>query len=182
MLSLSLLNRRLRDSVSLGVLALAVATSPTRALEQVHIALVGEIERRCTLYGAAATVDLGDVRTSGHRDLALRVSCNTPFQYSLRSSHGGLRHTGGVARIGKFTELLPYQVDVSVPTDIGHAAFTCASDEMTDGLGQCAAGDSGLGIALGKTAALTLSWQSPPFPMLAGRFEDALTISFSAKP
>lgn len=175
-------SRRQWQTALAGVCAIAIAASPALALDQVHIALVGEIKRRCALYGVGATVDLGDIRTSGHRDLALRVSCNTPFQVDVHSANGGLRHAGGVTRIGQFTDLLPYWVDVTVPTDTGHAVFACASDAMANGAAGCAPADSGRGIALGQTAALTLSWQSPPLPMIAGRFEDALTISFSPKP
>ncbi len=152
------------------------------AADQVQIALVGEIERTCSVNGGLAAVDLGDVTAISRRDLTLGVTCNTPFQYTLVSANGGLRHTGTFSRIGAFADLLPYRVDVDVPTDTGRALFACDSASMAESTHRCAPADSGDGIALGRTAALSLSWQLPPLPMIAGRFEDALTISFSVKP
>ncbi len=155
------------------------------AADQVQIALVGEIERTCALSTANAAVDLGDIRTTGRRDLALGVSCNSPFRYTLTSANGGLRHAGGLNRIGPFAELLPYRVDVTVPTDTGRAVFGCDSTALSGAAANptgCPPADSGGGIALGGSAALALSWQTPPLPLPAGDFADALTISFSLKP
>lgn len=155
------------------------------AADQVQIALVGEIERTCALSTGAAAVDLGDIRTSGRRDLALDVSCNSPFRYTLTSANGGLRHAGSISRIGPFAELLPYRVDFTVPTDTGRAVFACDSTALSgtaaDPTG-CPPADSGGGIALGEIAALALSWRTPPLPLPAGGFADALTISFNIKP
>lgn len=159
-----------------------LVASPVGAVDRVHIALIGEIQQRCGLSGSATSIDLGDVTRVSRRDLMLGISCNTPFQYTLLSANGGLRHAGPVHRIGPFTDLLPYRVNVTVPTDAGHAEFVCDSDHMTAGARQCAPADSGAGIAVAQTAALSLSWQPPQLPMIAGRFEDALTISLSIKP
>lgn len=151
-------------------------------LDQVHIALIGQIEQKCGLTGSVANVQLGDVTTHTHRDLALGLSCNTPFQYTVQSANGGLRHAGPISRIGPFIDFLPYRVSVVVPTDRGNAVFTCDSDSMTPGARRCDPADSGEGIAVSKSASLSLSWQPPQTPMVAGRFEDALTISVSVKP
>lgn len=168
---------------ALWPLACALAFCGTAfAADQVQIALVGEIERTCGVSGGIAAVDLGDVTAISRRDLTLGVTCNTPFQYTLVSANGGLRHSGTLTRIGAFADLLPYRVDVVVPTDTGRASFACDSAAMVESARRCAPADSGDGIALGRTAALSLSWQLPPLPMIAGRFEDALTISFSVKP
>ncbi len=171
-----------RQYLAIATGALILTATSAVAWDQVQIALIGEIERTCSVSGGLNAVDLGDVTRGSRRDLSLGVSCNTPFQYTLVSANGGLRHNGGLKRIGGFTDLLPYRVNVLVPTDTGSAAFSCASDQMTVQAGRCAPADSGGGIALGQTAALSLSWQAPPLPLLAGRFEDALTISFSVKP
>jgi hypothetical protein len=157
-------------------------TESAGALDRVHIALVGDIEQKCGLSGSTASVQLGDVTTHNHRDLTLGLSCNTPFQYTVQSANGGLRHAGPVNRIGPFIDLLPYRVNVVVPTDRGNAVFSCDSDGMTKAARRCAPADSGDGIAVSETVSLSLSWQSPRLPMLAGRFEDALTISLSIKP
>ena len=178
-------SHRPRRIIPLSQIVTCVVVSlvpPAAAHDQVQISLIGTIERSCSLSGALATVDLGDVTKISRRDLSLGVSCNTPFEYTLISANGGLRHNGNVNRIGGFTDLLPYRVNVSVPTDTGNARFSCASDQMTADARHCAAVDSGSGIALGQMAALSLSWQSPALPLLAGHFEDALTISFSVKP
>lgn len=174
-------NIRFQSMVWAGACAFLLSGHPATASDQVQIALIGEIETTCSLSGSLAAVDLGDVTATSRRDFTLGVSCNTPFQYTLVSANGGLRHAGNISRIGLFTDLLPYRVDVSVPTDAGGAAFACDSASMTEGAGRCPPADSGSGIALDQTAALSLSWQPPQVPMLAGRFEDALTISFSAK-
>lgn len=160
----------------------AASCGPAFAGDQVQIALLGEIERTCSVTGGIAAVELGDITAISRRDLTLDVSCNAPFQYTLMSANGGLRHTGTLSRIGAFADLLPYRVDVDVPTDTGRALFACDSASMAAGARRCAPADSGDGIALGRTAALSLSWQPPPLPMIAGRLEDALTISFSVKP
>lgn len=162
--------------------ALALWVAQARAADQVQIALVGEIEKSCAVSSAAATVDLGSVVNSGSRNLSLGITCNTPFQYSLTSANGGLRHAGSVTRVGAFADLLPYRVKVTVPTDAGGAAFSCDSANMTAGASRCGPADSGSGITLGRMASLSLSWQAPQQPLIAGSFEDALTISFSVKP
>lgn len=163
-------------------MAMVLGSAASIAHDQVQIALVGEIEKMCALSGRTANIDLGNVMTQSRRDLTLRVSCNTPFVYSLSSANGGLRHAGQTSRIGTFVDVLPYRVQVSVPTDAGTAAFSCDSIDMQPGTMRCSPADSGGGISLGQSVALSLTWQQPKSPLLAGRFEDSLTIRFSAKP
>lgn len=127
-----------RQYLAIATGALILTATTAVAWDQVQIALIGEIERTCSVSGGLDAVDLGDVTRGSRRDLSLGVSCNTPFQYTLVSANGGLRHNGGLKRIGGFTDLLPYRVNVLVPTDTGSAAFSCASDQMTVQAGRCA--------------------------------------------
>jgi hypothetical protein len=148
----------------------------------VTIAVSGHISPSCGISGAPKIVELGRIDRPGSVDLALTLSCNAPFRYSLTSKNGGLRHTEIVKSPAPFTALIPYRMRFSFPTERGNIIDMCSSGDMAVSVPVCAANNRVDAVAIGAKASLSISWNFPDQPPLAGVYADTLTLTLGVNP
>lgn len=152
--------------------------------DQVQIELRGNIAPRCDLTGAASSLDLGtlpETGAQGQKQLQFELSCNAPFTYQLSSEHGVMRHESASADASGFTTEFPYRAVLTILTDSGSTLnLDCASSQLGEPAGACA-GASGEDTAIGKDAALTVSWGPLAGPLVAGQYADDLHISIGTE-
>jgi hypothetical protein len=154
---------------------------------RVSIELQGQIAPKCGLSGADGRLDFGSLGAAGARQeraLAFTVNCNTPFIYAMSSTNGEMRGQSGTAGAAGLLGRFPYQVELTIPTDDGGTLRkSCDSTQLAGASGQGAGceAESGETTSMGKTAALTVSWDPVGGPLLAGQYADDLRISVAAK-
>lgn len=147
-----------------------------RAGDAVSIELQGEVPAMCRLTSESATVDLGILANSGSRQISVDVDCNTPFSYVVRSLAGGLKVSDSGAPPPGFASLIPYLVQLSIPTDAGVASGECESSELIGDNPACTYVSSPTGIAIAQTGTLTLTWATQN-ELVAGTYSDVLTLT-----
>ena len=131
---------------------------------------------KCGISGAAGQLDFGPLGTGAARQeraLAFTVNCNTPFTYGMTSANGEMRHQSAAAGSGEMAACFPYQVAVTIPTDDGGTLRkSCDSAQLGGGSGPAAGCvvESGEATSMGKTAALTVSWDRAGGTLLAGSY------------
>ena len=132
------------------------------------------------LTSPSATIDLGILANSGSRQIPVDVDCNTPFSYVVRSLAGGLKVPDSGAPPPGFASLIPYLVQLSIPTDAGVASGECESSELIGDNPACTYGSSPTGIAIAQTGTLTLTWATPN-ELVAGTYSDVLTLTIQPR-
>ncbi len=147
-----------------------------RAGDAVSIELQGEVPTMCRLTSPSAAVDLGVLVNSGSRQIPFDVDCNTPFSYGARSLAGGLRVPDLGAPPPGFASLIPYLLQLSIPTDAGVVTGQCESSELNGDNPACTYESSPTGIAIGQTGTLTLTWATQD-ELVAGTYTDVLTLT-----
>ena len=155
------------------------AAQPSQSSDLVSIGLEGEIEAECRVNLLAATANLGEIGASGSKVIPFTLNCNTPFAYQVHSRERGLKHSGLSSQQPWFAGLLPYTLDLRIPTDAGIITERCISGSLGGTPTDCANGASGGGIALNQNGSLTISW-STDSELLAGVYSDVLT--FTVRP
>jgi hypothetical protein len=169
--------------------AIALTLGGTVAAAQaslVTIELQGQIAPKCGLSGMAGQLDFGPVSNFAARQeraVSFAIDCNAPFVAALTSANGEMRLREGAAGAAGFAARFPYQVLMTIPTDDGGTLRTLCDSAA---LGSAAnvpgcQGDSGETTAMGKTAALTVSWGPIAAPLIAGHYFDDLRISVGSK-
>lgn len=159
-----------------GAAALLLLSPITlHAGDKVTIEISGVIETECAVSGLQSHANLGQLSPSGTQMSSFQINCNTPFGYELQSSQGGLRHASArTAGVG-FTTLIPYAVEVKIPTNIGLIFDQCTSQMMASSDG-CAWSNSGNGISINETGSITIAW-SANGQFVAGSYSDLLTLN-----
>jgi hypothetical protein len=165
-----------------GVISAALAAN------KVTVKLEGEIGPECaiqggTVSGSSSTLGmplaLGDISQPGHREFGFMLNCNTPFSYRLEAQYGALTNTSASVAPNGFTDAVPYDVAVRIPTDGAAIEDRCASGSIRSGRITCPFTDSGNKIALQSAAQLTITWQPPGKMPLAGAYVERLTVEIS---
>ena len=146
------------------------------AADSVTIQLSGEISPRCEINNLAAVVDLGTLNSGGEQILQFDVHCNDSFSYQLTSRHGGLRHSDTAADNPAFLSLLPYSIDIAIPTDNGAITEQCESAQIRAGSQGCGVKASEGSAATNKTGSLVIRWDSTTTP-IAGTYRDVLSLT-----
>ena len=154
---------------------------------RVAIELQGQIAPKCGLSGADGQLAFGSLGAAGARQervIAFTVDCNTPYTYAISSAHGEMRVQDEVAGTAGLISRFPYRVLLTIPTDDGGTLRkNCDSAQLANISGQrsgCEA-ESGETTSMGKTGALTVSWDAAGGPLVAGHYSDDLRISVAAK-
>jgi hypothetical protein len=185
--------------VSLGGIALAalVALVPAVALADapptdigaptsLTIDLIGKIPSKCGFSSAPpASVALGDLSHAGSVAIGFALSCNSTFAVRVSSEHGALQFAdASVAANADHAISLDYDIALAFTTDLGAIGDHCAASTLSSA-GHCslygtAAGEglsSGDGVCFGDTGSLTLSWAAPVKQLVAGQYQDSITIT-----
>jgi hypothetical protein len=155
------------------------AAHPSQSSDLVSIGLEGEIEAECQLHLSSAAANLGQIGASGSKLIPFILNCNTPFAYHVHSRERGLKHSGLSAQQASFAALLPYTLDLRIPTDMGILTEQCISGSLGEAPTDCGNGASGGGIAISQNGSLTISW-STDRELLPGVYSDVLT--FTVRP
>lgn len=180
------LMRPRRHGARMTALALVAAMPATPALagESVAITLTGRVEQSCEI-SPPGRMALGDVSKAGSAETSFGFSCNAPFKVTLESRRGGLALSQPVPAIGNFGDRAKYSIDAMFPYDSGgHGAIAgCASDRLEARRGESGCGSifTGDRTAINQTAKLKLSWQEAAKPLLAGDYEDVLTLRIASQ-
>lgn len=161
--------------------ALLTAATPCGAATDTIVTIRGDVVPACSVSGLATSVDLGNLTVSGAATLAFATTCNAPFDYSVESANGGLRHSSGASAPPGFSALVPYTVRTILPTDAGTIDDTCSSTTIVGGSTTCVFTDSGTGIAIGSASELRLGWTGIP-SLLGGSYSDTLTLTIGVRP
>ena len=143
--------------------------------DDVSIELSGNIEARCRLTSFPASAELGEVLQNGIHQIPFQIDCNTPFNFEVRSREGALKAQGAVTAPG-FAKIIPYTLELKIPTDEGLIVSQCASSTLAVATPSCGSGTSGFAIAIEETGSLTMSWSIADIPV-AGTYTDVVTVS-----
>lgn len=167
--------RRGKLPIFLAFVACCAARS-SQSSDLVSIGLEGEIEAQCQVHLTNASTDLGQISVSGSKSIPFILNCNTPFAYNVRSRERGLKHSDQSAHHPSFAGLIPYTLDLRIPTDAAMITEQCVSGSLGGTPADCAHGASGDGIALNQSGSLTVSWYTDS-ELLAGVYSDVLTLT-----
>jgi hypothetical protein len=166
--------RHARRGVLITLLAILTPCS-TQAGDDVSIELSGDIPARCRLTSLPASAELGEVRQTGTHQIPFQIDCNTPFNFEVRSREGGLKGQGATTAPG-FASIIPYTLELKIPTDEGLLVSQCASPTLAVATPSCGGGSSGFAIAIEETGSLTMSWSITDIPV-AGAYTDVVIVS-----
>jgi spore coat protein U-like protein len=165
-------------AVILGCAALA---APVWADDnQVTISLQGKISPRCAVSTPNSILDFGSIAKAGSAQLNLTLSCNAPFQYSISSQNGGLKHESASAAAAPFFYLLPYTMKITLPTDAGVTVDTCSSSNSSASGKACEKSGVVETAATNKPTSIEFTWNPGDLRPLAGSYKDIVTITVSA--
>lgn len=148
---------------------------------------VGRIDPVCEI-SVADPIPTADFASSGEVNAKALVNCNTGFVTRATSANGALKTA---AAIGPgFTNTLAYKLTLTVNlTGSPWVKAACASANLMAGQSSCTLSPSGPGLdsggfpSIGQAATLKFSWKSPTSPrLIAGSYEDTVTISVAATP
>ncbi|MFC6199506.1 hypothetical protein [Ponticaulis profundi] len=165
---------------------------------QVEISVEGEIEASCALSGLTSSVTGLDFNTPGSTTLDYIVDCNAPFAYALESAGQSFElqapSIGVSPGSAAFEASLDYTITSNFITDNGSFSDTLNSAELTAGNAApctaaafdpaCSFSDSGTDVAAnpsGNNASLQIAWGSTANPLIAGSYQDTLTLTVRVK-
>ena len=151
--------------------------------DDVKIDVLGKIAAKCAVHDGPENLDLGNLTEPGRKAFTLIVNCNAPFSYTLESHYGALANTThGPVSGGGFSDRLAYTISTRIPTDTGVISDECLSADIRSGATSCHFSDSGTGVAMPSTARFALSWTASEAILLAGNYQDQLTLTFAVRP
>ena len=164
---------------ALGLVALAPA--PALAGTVLTVTAKGTIPSSCSIASAGDFTNVSDFTQSGQRTTSATVNCNQGFTITAKSAKGAITTAASLPAGSAYTNTLPYTLKLDVPLDSGSVSIpSCASATM---VGAGCSVSSGGTSAMGKTAALTVSWTSPSMPrLIAGSYSDTITLSIAPTP
>jgi hypothetical protein len=181
-----------RDSASFaicvaGAAGLIAYSAAGRSADKVTVKLTGEIAPECSILGADGSdgsrkaLDLGDVTQPGQADYLFVVNCNAPFDYQLEARNGALLLTDSTSNVPGFTNRVPYQVSINIPTDGIAIDDRCTGDTILAGQVRCQLKNSGAGIALKSKSRMTLAWSPGEAVAMVGKYQENITLTIGIR-
>ena len=161
-------------SVISGALALLLAGYAQA--QNVTIELTGQVPISCRLEAPATQINLGNITAAGNVTIPFRVRCNAPFLFALASRSGALTTDEAGSLRPDFTDSVPYDATVRIPTNVGVIAGNCSSSALRAMWLGCLYPDSRQGVALEGEASLIVSWDLAKQP-IAGIYSDVVTLA-----
>lgn len=157
----------------------------TGAPKTLKLDLIGTVPGHCGFKTSPRTdAALGDLATAGSSALTFTLDCSTPFDVRVSARRGALTHIGAVSASAEFAQTLDYDVSLSIVTDLGSVGSHCAANTLASGA-TCALATQGLssgnGVAIGTDGSIAVSWTTPAAKLVAGSYQDALTITVEAR-
>lgn len=178
--------RRLGKPLGAALGAASLLVAPVARADSVTIVARGTIASGCSV-ALASNFPAANLSASGTVSATAIVDCNTGFVIKATSAKGAIKTTNAAST--GFTNVLPYNLSLSVPRDTGGpVSATCAAATLIAGQAGCALSPAGAGLSSGgvtataKTATLTASWTLPTQKLAAGSYSDTITILVSTSP
>lgn len=170
-------------AAAVGIAASAAAAEPPdlrRGYEvgaRLEVALEGRIVERCEIVGGG-DVDLGELTGGKEMSTSFGLDCNLPFQIDLRSERGGLAHAVQPQGEGPYAGVLAYDLKVAVPTlqPRGERVVVEGDFSSMELIGVRSI-SSGEGISAGRGDILLKTRTPPGAGLLAGRYQETLTMT-----
>jgi hypothetical protein len=162
----------------IALLQYALLAHGAYAADSVTIQLSGEISPRCAISSPTTVADLGTLDGGGgEREIQFELHCNDAFAYQLTSLNGGLKHSDAAGTANApFVSLLPYTIDITIPSDDGAMVEQCESGQLQADVLGCGAKASGGNAATNKTGSLIIRWNPASTP-IAGTYQDVLHLT-----
>ncbi len=168
-------------AAALGGIILPV-TAHFAAADTMQIGITGNVAPSCGNGSIPLALDAGDLTKAGSVKFAFTVDCSAPFQYTMQSQNGALRFVNAPDGASAASTEVSYDVQIRIPlTPAGAIDDTCNSAAIKQGAISCTFADSGQKIAPSQTVTGQISWQASGEQLLAGKYQDQLTISVSAR-
>lgn len=168
--------------------------------QSVELEVTGSIEASCALSGVTSSVTGLNFTSANSVTLDYTVDCNAPFAYAIESANQAFTRTSGDAVVGgssSFADTLPYNVTTSFTTDNGSFGdVSLSSSDLTaantapcvgasfDIACEATFSNSGTDVAAnptGTNASLQVAWGNSATPLLAGTYQDTLTLTVRVK-
>lgn len=148
---------------------------------------VGRIDPVCEI-SVLTPIPAVDFAGSGETNAKALLNCNTGFVLRATSANGALKNSADAGP--GFTNSLNYKLTLTANlTGSPWVKASCASARLVVGNSTCALSPDGPGMdsggfpSVGQSATLKFSWVTPTNPRLvAGNYEDTITISIAAAP
>jgi len=172
--------------IHLALLVCLIAAAASQAIanpSSISIEVTGTVEPRCLNTGFDAPLRIQDVASAGTDTIAFNVNCNAPFQYSLDSQNGALTLDGAAHPDGNMAGEVLYTVLIRIPLNSGPAIDDVrASRAIKAGAAVRHFTNSRNAVAIDKPGQMTISWEPGSKRLMAGAYQDRLTMKLSIRP
>jgi len=156
--------------------ATAADLENVRTLE---IGVRGSVAERCAM-GSVGNVDFGDLNRPGLNAVTqVQLSCNIPFNMSIRAQHGGLSNARLPNGQGPYAGTLPYTIGVEMPIRRPGAAVVSRSFQSRElAAGRTISSEGGIAVD-GMALSLSLGRPSGEAGLLAGDYSETIEITIT---
>ena len=161
-----------------------LAASPAAAADvenvrTLEIGVRGSVVERCAM-GSVGNLDFGDLNRPGLSATArVQLSCNIPFNMSIRSQNGGLSNDRLPDGQGPYAGTLPYTVGVEMPIRRPRASVVSRSFQSRElAGGRTISSDGGIAVD-GLSLRLSLGRPSGEAGLLAGDYSETIEITIT---
>lgn len=151
----------------------------------VKVDLEGTVVPKCGLNAdseASRALHIDNLLKAVVYQVKYNINCNAPFNYTIQSQNGALILDSGITTDDAITRL-PYDIHIHIPTDGAAIEDRCSSESIISGRITCLLHDSGMSVAIGGQAILTLTLpqRETSGSVLPGRYVDRLTFTVNAQ-
>jgi hypothetical protein len=160
--------------------AFAVVPAATASQAPVELVVTGSIAAKCEL-GQGGQMDLGELGPGISIAARLGLSCNLPFDLSIRSDNGGLTHTSKPAGEGPYVGSLGYCVSIDVPLTSTTAQSQLTASYTSSNLRNGASLSSGGLIAQGGGTLRLTTQAASGAGLLAGDYVDQIVVTLNTR-
>ncbi|WP_300381426.1 hypothetical protein [Henriciella sp.] len=168
-----------RTFTALAAVALFGGAAYAQDSESLVIDLSGEVDSNCELVPeGSASFDVDMLETGNQGSLAIAYSCNSPYEVTLQSLYGGMRHdeSGGAVVIDYDIEHFGFDQN-----GLGGGTVNSASMQATAAVIASSPNWENILTNGGiRTGNMDLSFDSLNEYAVAGTYEDELTLTLTA--
>lgn len=158
----------------------AIIVSNSASQAPVELVVTGTIAARCEL-GQGAVMDLGELGPGTSVAARFGLSCNLPFDLSIRSDNGGLSHTTKPAGEGPYVGNLGYSVSVDLPLTGTASQSQLSASYTASALRNGASLSSGASIAQGGGTLRLTTQAAGGAGLLAGDYADQIVVTLNTR-
>lgn len=146
-------------------------------VKSVELTVHGEIAEHCAM-GQIGDMHFGDLTRPGLQAQArVQLSCNIPFDMSIKAANGGLANAQFPHGQGPYAGTLPYTIGVAIPVRKPDSALIDRSFTSLELMGGRTVSSQG-GIALdGMELSVALGPSPSPAGLVGGRYGETIVIT-----